>query len=171
VRLQEVHIGTPDYVALRNTSTQCPANLAGLNLVMLDSNTTFFSLNHVFASQTIAPGETVYLFENTTGTGATDINVGGNIGFAGSRGGWIVLCTGSCTTTSAATAVDAIAFASATAGTNQQPPALPAPVTFSPPVIGVSSTTQDATSIVRAQVTGVMPNFTAADWTLAPRTR
>jgi hypothetical protein len=167
MRLQELRIGTPDYVALKNTSTQCPANLAGLDLRMLDSNTTFFTFNHVFASQTVAPGEVVYVFENTAGTAVTDVNTSQNIGFSGSRGGWVVLCAGACTTTSAPNAVDAIAFGSGTV----QPPALPVPLTFSPPVTGVTSTNQNTTAYIRAQVTGVTPNFTSADWTLGAPTR
>jgi hypothetical protein len=101
----------------------------------------------------------------------TDVNVGQNIGFAGDRGGWVVLCTGSCTTTSAATAVDAIAFASSSTGTSTQPPALPVPLTFAPPVTGVSSTNEDSTSFVRVQVTGVTPIFKSTDWTLGAPTR
>ncbi len=171
VRLQEVQLGNTDYVALRNTSTQCPANLAGLDLVMLDSDTTFFTLNWVFSSQTIAPGETVYVFENTSGTAPTDINVGVNIGFSGSRGGWVVLCVGSCTTSTASNAVDAIAFASSDVGTNQQPPALPVPLTFSPLLTAIGSANQSTTSYIRSQVSGVAPNFTSADWTLGTPTR
>jgi hypothetical protein len=67
--------------------------------------------------------------------------------------------------------VDAIAFASSTTGTYQQPPALPPPLTLSPPVTGMTALNEDSSSFVRVQVTGTAPNFKATDWTLGVPSR
>jgi len=165
VHLWELNVGSTDYLALKNTSTMCSANLAGLKLEMLDSDTTFFTLDFQLPSRTLAPGEVVYVFENSAPT-TSDIGTGGNIGFAGSRGGWVVLCQAPCSLMIIPSPVDAIAFQGGAA-----PPLFPAPVTFTSALTSITSSNETTTSYIRTSIAGTPPSFVSTGWTTGAKTR
>ena len=163
VRLDELSIGTRDFVALRNRNAGgCSANLAGLTLVLLDSDTVFYGEVLPLPSRTLAAGGVVYVVENTSSL-PDEIPTGGNIGFSGSRGGWVALCAGSCTLSNLSNAIDLIAF--------NTPPAIPAPVTFTSSLTLITSTNQSTASYHRNAVTGTFPSFVSADWTTGAPSR
>jgi hypothetical protein len=158
VRIVEFYTNTPDFVQLRNTSPNCPADLAGLELVMKDTSTA--GIDFPLPSRVLGPGQSVYVVELTAGTG-TDINVGVNLDYVTTTSGWVVLCKPPCSLTSAPGVVDAVAI-NATTST------LPAPVTFTPRITTAPASTQ---SYQRIGMTGVAPSFLGADWTLGPVSR
>jgi hypothetical protein len=162
-----VHNGLIDYLALRNSHATCSANLAGLELLLLDSTTTFFPYESALPNRVLAPGEVVYIFENTSGTQPGDINLGVNIGFAPARGGWTMICQPPCDALAAPGVVDFHAFLATAPPT--PPPPFPAPVTFSGPMSGV--TDNNNMSYQHTGASAVPPNFTSADWAVLPKTR
>jgi hypothetical protein len=158
VKLVEVSTGTPDYVVLQNTGG-CAVDLAGMALSFHTSNTTGLSSEFTVPPYALGPGERVAVVDAGTPARAGLIVVSANIDWAATYGGYALLCSGPCGT--AANVVDAFAFQG-----GLPPPPLPSPVTFAPPLTGLTTTNEPTQAFLRGAFTGTNPTFQPSDWAL-----
>ncbi len=158
LRLTEVYLGTGDYVVIKNRSSTCSAQLQGVTLSALTSNssaTTSFPL----PSHSLAPGASVRVLESD-GIGQTgDLYVSGSISWVYSADGAALLCQGA--TCSAANVIDAMVFTA-------KPTTVPAGINFSPgPLTSINTVDlEDTSAYLRVAYSGAAPSFQASDWTM-----
>ncbi len=162
VVVEEVAVGGPDYVALKNYSTG-PVDIVGYRLEMygISSTPTVYTIQASDVSGWLAAGATVYIFEYSAGNLSGDINTGANIPFydgppsaANPNAGLLFDATG-----------NLLDYASV--GENVGKPdnvtftALPWPVGFD----------SDVSSFQRVANNGSCPTFSYLDWYYANLTR
>jgi len=160
VRLVEVFTGQADYVRVKNTSANCPAELSDLTLSVQDTDSSTIT-NLTIGALTLAPGAEALVSESgTTGdvlaSGLIDLNA---------TAGYVLLCLGPCSTSGTPTVLDALSYWNGTTAA----PALPAPVTFTS-IQGIAAD-PTGTAFVRNAFTGSYPAFHASDWSVGPATR
>lgn len=164
VRLDEINVGTEDYVVLKNTDPQCTANIQGMQLVVRVAASPVETLTFTLPSHDLDPGETVTIVE--TNAAAGEILMPNTIIWTPeSQPGHALLCDGPCSTVT--NVIDAFAYR---AGTTQ-PPALPNPVTFTPLQTGITMATEDTKSWRRTAYAGSYPGFVGGDWVVGDATR
>jgi hypothetical protein len=160
-RLEEVHVGSSDYVAIKNHA-DCQRSLRGYR--------SFFqpevdeSQHSSWGNATLASGTTYYMAENVSNddvVNCCNVGAGENIAFAGDESGFVLLCRGTCTRPQ--NIIDVLAF---DGPGGEDFPALPGTLTFSPDgVSGIDGSTQNSTSYFRDALTGGSPRFFRSDWT------
>ena len=159
VRIDELQIGSSDYVVLYNP-TGSSIDLNPMALYFDDSSTGDFAFD--LPSYILAPGGYVYIAEVAL---AGDIDVVSNIPFSSSRGGWVALCSGTCNLSTGSNWIDAVAFSEG----DPHPP-LPSGITFSP--AGLSGIVdQNTNSYYHTSTVGSQPVYLAADWTVSASSR
>ncbi len=170
VRLVELNIGTQDHVILENRGA-CPVDLRGLQLRFVWGASAAETLNFTLPSTSLSPGSKLVVTEGTANPGELSTGSNGNISFAGGdsgstgNGGYVLLCRGACATP--ANVVDALQI-----DAGLIPPALPAPLSFSPaPISGVTATTENTRAFVRAAFAGSAPSFLRSDWAIGAASR
>jgi hypothetical protein len=160
VALEEVNIGTLDYVVLRNNNTSgCSANLDGLSLAFVAGKPADFTFD--LPSYTLAAGATVFVVEGTPQP--QDISTATNIDIGPLDGAYIALCNGVCNASDGSNVIDLVA----TSGVSGLPP----PLTFSSPLTGITDTNENTTSYVRVAHDGAPPNFRGTDWAIGQASR
>jgi len=161
LRIIEHFAGNPDYIVISNPTT-CVLELDPLEIMFDDQRNTDF--NFAVPAYTM-PANSTLVISDSSSSPPGSLYVGGNIPFAASRGGWVALCDGACSTPS--NIIDIIAWEG-----GQPPPALPPGISFTPgPVTGVTSANESTTSHIRQAFQGVAPNFLMSDWTSGPKTQ
>ena len=159
IHLSEVHIGTYDYVVIKNV-TSSAITLTGYTLFIDDSggSTSTYDWAYNIPTVTLAAGKSYYLCESAINCPTTSSsNMGKNILYDPSRAGSTYLCKGTCSST---TVIDLHSFAG-----SQSPNALLHSAKFTPSAqTGITSSNASTQSFVRKAYTGYYPNFYAADW-------
>tara|TARA_B100000609_G_scaffold199672_1_gene206219 strand:- start:23814 stop:24308 length:495 start_codon:yes stop_codon:yes gene_type:complete len=162
VYIQEVHIGSPDFIALKNAGGTS-VNLNGYVVFFDDSSST--DVTFTIGNHSIAAGQTLYLSESSTcPAGSTNcVNIGSNVLYDASRGGATYLCSAAC---SSSTVVDYHAWEATAA-----PPTALYGVSFLPTAsTGITSANQNTNSFLRVQATGTYPTFNQSDWSVGAKT-
>ena len=77
---QEIAVGYPDYVALKNTSS-ATLDLGGYKLILSGISPSAPEVYVLDPGLKLGAGEVLYLFEHSTGSDPGDVNLGGNIPF------------------------------------------------------------------------------------------
>lgn len=152
LRLVQLHIGSGDFVSIRNTGNYS-VTLIGVHVELRDSANTF---SYDFAEGALAIGA-----EARVGGGGTGSQYAFAFSLEGSRGAAIMLCaTKPCTVD---TVLDAFTYR---AGID--PPPLPTGVSINEPVLGIDSTNEDAEDFYRIAYEGTTPRFSSCDWSAGP---
>jgi cysteine-rich repeat protein len=168
LRLDEVFIGDPDFIAMKNYA-DCAVGLSQFQ-VRLETGGVTPVINAPLDSRSLASGATVYLSEPPNR--ANDVNTGTAIPNVGGASGTVRLCRGTCATPG--TTVDVIAWNGvlAAGGTPTAFPALPIPLSFSPGGLeGITDANQQTASYRRAAIKGNNSLFFASDWSLGTKSR
>ena len=152
LRLQQLHIGSDEFVFIRNTDSQT-ATLVGVHIEARDNANTF---GYDFTGGTLA-GQA----EARIGRGAAS-QYPFAFSLAGSRGGLVMVCAAKpCT---ADTVLDAMTYRG-----DGDPPTLPARISMNAPVLGIDSTRDNSEDFYRMPYTGAAPSFTSCDWSTGPQ--
>lgn len=165
LRLDEVFLGEPDYVALKNRS-DCVINLSPFRATLVAAGTN--PVNAVMDARSVVVGGRVFVSEPTAP--APDIPAGAPIQLQGGGAGTVQLCRGACSI--AGNTIDVFAFdgTGQDGGTVAYPP-LPGGLVFSPTGLSaITSQNQSTTSYVRTALGGSGLRFVASDWTTGPKT-
>ncbi len=161
VLIDEINVGSNDYVVLRNTGS-LTAQLAGMEFILYTTNLSAPDNAITFSNLSLAPGATLYLVE-TSSPQPGDIYIGGNIFYGGGSSFNAMLCQGPCATTS--NAVDFAQF-------GNSPPTPPTGITFTGGgVTGITYNNESTTSYIRKNTLGTSPTFLKSDWATGPATR
>jgi hypothetical protein len=164
--IQEVNVGSSDYVVLRNAGT-VDVSLNGVELVLYGISSTIASPDNKFSlpNQTLTAGSSLVIVE-TASPQPGELYIGGNIPYTSGSGLIALLCQGACSATSGTNVIDAARLGGTTSAV------LPTGVTFAgPPPTGLTFSTENTLSYTRVGFIGSNPSFAAADWTLAAATR
>jgi hypothetical protein len=168
LRLEEVFIGTLDFVSIKNHAS-CAVPVAPFH-VRLSTGGVATPIDAVLdaGSLSLGSGATLYLSEPPNKPG--DVNTGVQIPNGGGISGTVQLCLGTCAT---GATVDAIAWEGvlAAGGTPTQPPALPSPITFTPNLTDITDANQETTSYRRAAIAGTNSRFFGTDWQAKAKSR
>jgi hypothetical protein len=141
----------------------CPVDVVHMVLSFQTASTTGTDLEFELPEFRLGGGEVATVGNGTVSLAHSwDIETNKSIPIHASNGGYLLLCNGVCS--AALNVVDAFAFKGSGTNAVVEPPALPAPVTFSP-LSAVTPDRQDDDSYQRVQYTGSYPNFNASDWT------
>lgn len=162
VHLQEIHIGTIDYLVIKNRGDK---DLSLYGYTIFADDPKYADSNYSFQDITIKAGQSLYLYAGTYcpfGLGKECINTYQGLNFAVYRGGGTYLCKGAC---SSNTVVDYHAFQG-----NTLPPAPLHGVKFGPkPSTGITASEQESLAFLRKAVTGSYPHFKESDWTVGKK--
>jgi hypothetical protein len=164
LRLDEVSLGEPDYVALKNRS-DCVINLSPFRATVIAAGSA--PVNAVMDARSVVVAGRVFVSE--TPAQSADIVVAA-MQLHGGGAGTVQLCRGACTT--AGNTIDMIAFDGAGADGGTVPyPALPGGLVFSPNgLTAVTAQNQMTTSYVRSALRGSGLVFVTSDWTTGAKT-
>ncbi len=158
---QEVAVGQPDFVALKNI-TSAPIDLEGYTLVLSGINPVEPREHRFGVGVTIAPGQLLYVFEHQKGDQPGDINTGSNIPFYDGPPG--------ATHPNAAVIYNRQGWLLDYLAIGPEAISLPVGASFSP-IPWPAGFDAAISSFQRQSTTGSCPDFATADWTIAPLTR
>ncbi|MCA9672613.1 MAG: lamin tail domain-containing protein [Myxococcales bacterium] len=153
--VQEVFPGQPDYIVLRNAGTTV-RNISGYTLEFRGTGT----VNYTLPSRTLAPGQTVHVFESGAGL-ATDIEATVNIPFYDALAGFsnaVILRNPT------GTVIDYAGFGDSLVG-------LPTGITQTGGPVSYTGFNASTDSHFRSAIQGNTPTFRASDWKRATSTR
>lgn len=153
--VQEVFPGQPDYIVIRNASTSV-RNIAGYTLEFRGTGT----VNYTLPSRTLAPGQTVHVFELSDGLSG-DIQSGVNIPFYDALP---TFANAFILRNPAGTVIDYGGFGDSLAGLPTGMSQVGGAVTYT----GFNASTD---SHFRSGMAGSPPTFRATDWKRAKSTR
>jgi hypothetical protein len=164
LRLDEVSLGEPDYVALKNRS-DCVINLSPFRATIIAEGSA--PVNAIMDARSVVVAGRVFVSE--TPAQSSDILVP-SMQLHGGGAGTVQLCRGACAT--AGNTIDAIAFdGTGTDGGTVPYPALPGGLVFSPNgLTTVTTQNQMTTSYVRSALGGSGLVFLKSDWTTGAKT-
>jgi len=154
--IYEVYCGQPDYLVLRNVSTTS-RNLAGFVLEMNGTDPVTYTL----PSKTVPAGGLVWIFENSAGTQADDLNTGANIPFYDAV---TTVSNAVVLKTSGGQVVDYVGFGAALVS-------LPSGATQSGGPVSYVGFNVGTDSHYRAGMKGASPTFYKADWVAYKKSR
>jgi hypothetical protein len=170
LRLEEVYIGDPDFITMKNHA-DCAVGIAPFR-VRFETGGVTAKLDALLDSRNLASGATVYLSEPNGPVIPNDIKTSGQIPNVGGVSGTVRLCRGSCATLGTTIDVAAWDGVLAAGGANTPFPPLPNPLSFNPGgLTGITDTNEQTSSYRRAASTGNNPRFFASDWGTGAKSR
>ncbi|MBM4364131.1 MAG: PPC domain-containing protein, partial [Deltaproteobacteria bacterium] len=158
MRLDEVFVGDPDFVAIENHA-DCALSIQPFRVRFDTAGSAGFEA--VLDARVLVSGARVYLSEPPNRQ--NDVNTGVGIPNVSGTSGSVRLCRGSCATPG--TTVDAVVWAGTGAATT-----LPGVLSFSPDALP-QIPDETTSSYLRTAISGQNPRFLATDWAIGNKSR